>query len=230
MPKVDPRDFLLNTDYGMDKIIVAKEGKIMPNETKLIPHGLPFTPLMFGCCSFNGDDSDSRSIPFSDDFFVTTSSGGGMISARVSITVAADATNIELVYHNEQANPQPLAYRLYGFEPPQINAKVAGTSKQARKFNLDTDRNYLKIYKVGKVRFGQKVEIVHNFGYIPQIMAWFSWGNFAPGRIQQHTSDNMTSLYPAIKVTTEKVIIDMTQFSPALANAEYYYRIYYDEA
>lgn len=229
MPKVDPRDFLLNTDYEMDKIIVAKEGKIMPNETKRIKHGLPFTPLVFGCCSFNGDMNDSRSIPFSDDFFVTTSSGGGSISARVYVTAMADGTYLELTYHNEQSNPQPLGYRLYAFEPPQTNARIAGTSKLAKAFNLDTDNNYLKIYKNGKVRYGQKVEIKHNLGYIPQIMAWFSWGNFAPGRVQQHTSDNMTDSHPNIQVTTDKVVIDMTQFSPALANAEYYYRIYYDE-
>ena len=65
--KVDPREFLLNTDYEMDKIIYFKEGKvnnpINNYETISIPHNLGFAPLIFGVCSFNSSFTNTRSFP-----------------------------------------------------------------------------------------------------------------------------------------------------------------------
>ena len=65
MAKVDPRDFLLNTDYEMDKIVYFKEGSLNSGQTDVsIPHKLGFAPLIFGICAFNEDFSDARGIPY----------------------------------------------------------------------------------------------------------------------------------------------------------------------
>ena len=91
MAKVDPRNFLLNTDYEMDKIVYFKEGSLNAGQYDVdMPHGLNFTPLVFGVCAFNSDFSDPRSVPFNYTTRDTTK----------TFSASANGTNVRISYIN----------------------------------------------------------------------------------------------------------------------------------
>jgi len=208
---INPRDFLLNTDYEMDKIIYYKSGSLSVNQYDVtISHGLGFTPLIFGVCAFNSDYSDPRAIPFTS---VTQQN-------TTSFTASANNSNIKLSYISYNGSPGQIYYRIYGFEPSDSTANVASTCNNANEFILNTDYNYCKLYKKGTA--GNDTTINHNLGYIPQVLVWSDIGGWtAP--IEE------SSLYsngPGARITTSDLIL---QFS--LTNASrMHYRIYYDEA
>ena len=228
MIKVDPRDFLLNTDYEMDKIVLVKEGNLAGPQTISIAHGLPFWPLLFGFCSFNADFTDSKPLPFSQELQFTGSPTPS-ISARISVSVHTDKTNIVLTYANNHSSPQPIYYKIYAFEPTDSNKIVGATKGEAKVFLLDTDRDYRKIYKKGTVDAGGEIVLDHKFGYIPQIMAWYELSGQNAGYI---TNDfTFTDTGPNnIVATDQRVTIDFPITSPLLQDAKLHYRIYYDEA
>lgn len=229
MPKkVNPRDFLLNTDYELDKIILFKEGRLMPsNDVTHIPHELPFLPLLFGICAFSDDYSDARALPFFDGInYVGTPTP--IASYDVQFTTATDGSQIELIYKNTNTS-QPINYRIFGFEPTDSNAKVGPTKKYAKTFLFNTNHNYLKLYKKGIVNAGATLEITHNFGYIPQMLAWETWGNLNPEYVVPITEQADYDTY-GITVDNNHVRFDMTNYTGLLANAKIHYRIYYDEA
>ena len=55
----NPNNFLINTDYPLDMIIYYKFYELTTNgsssQTVTIPHGLGFTPLLFGVWSTTPD-------------------------------------------------------------------------------------------------------------------------------------------------------------------------------
>lgn len=211
MAKVDPRDFLLNTDYEMDKIVYFREGTLNAGDyDKDYPHNLPFTPLLFGVCAFNSDFSDSMSVPFQ---YLTH-------DADVAFTASANSTNVRLSYIlNGTGFPNKIYYRLYGFEPSDSHAKVGGTSKYAKNFILNTDYNYCKLFKKGTT--APNTTIAHNLGYLPQVIAWgeSTW-----------TSQlwNIASPDSYVAVTENTVVFHTpnTMYPPL---NKIHYRIYYDE-
>jgi len=208
MAKVDPRDFLLNTDYEMDKIIYFREGTLNAGQYDIdYPHNLPFTPLLFGVCAFNQDFSDSRSVPFQQ---LTHDNS-------IDFHAYANATNVRLSYINYAGTPSKIYYRLYGFEPSDSHAKVGGTSKYAKNFILNTDYNYCKLFKKGITT--PTSTVAHNLGYLPQVLAWgeSTAGWTAP--IETST----TGGYIAVTNTT-------VAFQYPSGMNKMHYRIYYDEA
>lgn len=203
--KVDPRDFILNTDYEMDKIVYFTEGSISLDPYEInIPHKLGFTPLVFGVCATQSDFSDSRSIPFQ----VQTPDG------YISFSVLADSTNIRISFGSyNMANR--MYYRIYAFEPTDSHAKVGGTSKNAKQFILNTDYNYCKLYKAGITTGATTLK--HNLGYLPQVMAWRKSGSSIIPIETASESD-----------TTQNVVVKTD--SVVFPSADIHYRIYYDEA
>lgn len=208
MAKVDPRDFLLNTDYEMDKIIYFQNGSLDAGQYDIdIPHKLGFTPLIFGVCAFNEDFSDSRSVPF--DY--TTQSD------TIQFTAAANSTNVRLSYINYNGTPNKIFYRIYGFEPDGTHNKVSPTSKYAQNFIINTDYNYCKLFEKGATE--PTSTITHGLGYIPQTLAWIDTGTWI--RPAEESS------------TTSKIIVTDQNISfqyPALGISKIHYRIYFDEA
>ena len=119
---VDPRNFLLNTDYEMDKIVYFTSGSIAQNDNaRTIAHGLSFTPLIFGICSFNSDFTDCRSIPYLYQTQATT----------VSFEAKANGSNIVVEHLDFDSPSRPMYYRLYAFEPSDSHANVPATSNNA---------------------------------------------------------------------------------------------------
>ena len=208
MSKVDPRDFLLNTDFEMDKIIYFKEGELNAGQYDVdIDHNLGFTPLVFGVCAFQSDFSDSRSIPYSH---ITQDNS-------VDFRVSANNTKLRLSYINYSGSPAKIYYRIYGFEPTGSHAKVGPTDKYAKEFILNTDYNYCKLFKVGTASAGSTID--HNLGYIPQVLAWRESGGWVSPIEESATSS-------AIIITDSSILFNY----PSLGIDKVHYRIYYDEA
>lgn len=208
MAKVDPRDFLLNTDYEMDKIIYFKDGTLNAGQYDIdIAHNLGFAPLVFGVCAFQSDFSDSRSIPFT---YATQSD-------TTQFAVSANNKNVRLSYISSSGSPAKIYYRVYGFEPTGSHAKVGATSKYAKEFILNTDYNYCKLFQAGTTSAGSTIN--HNLGYVPQVLAWReSNGWVSP--IEESAPSS------AIIVTNSAVLFNY----PSLGVDKIHYRIYYDEA
>ena len=235
--KVDPRDFLINTDYEMDKIVLVSEGVIQidgdaqilgsgdKREEKLIKHGLPFNPLVFGICSTNKDMKDAKSMPYNSDFWFP---GGGTpvyIDSKIYVGVYNMGDNIVVRYqiHSSVTDPKPFYYRIYAFEPTTSNAKVGATKGHAGTFLLNSDHNYRKLYKKGHAVAGDSVVINHNLGYIPQCMFWNELT--APpnsGYVIQTDGDWIT-------VTDKTVSFTVASGGPWDGSITHY-RIYCDEA
>ena len=214
MPKVDPRDFLLNTDYEMDKIIFFSEGEINKDQTKDIPHSLGFTPLVFGVCAFNSDFSDPRSLPFEELTQTNT----------LSCTLYSYNNKVQIGYGNYETTPTKMYYRIYGFEPSDSHAKVGNTSKNAKNFILNTDYNYCKLCKKGVLNGSGNFTVPHDLGYIPQIMAWGETGGATIVIENSQPEDPIFNSPVYVATTTSNLIVK----NPG-AYTKIHYRIYYDE-
>lgn len=208
MAKVDPRDFLLNTDYELDKIVYFQEGSLNVGQYDIdIPHSLGFAPLIFGVCAFSEDFSDSRTIPwqYQNDNGVQ------------QFTASANASNLRVTYTSDSGSPAKIYYRIYGFEPSDSHARVGATSKHAKKFILNTDYNYCKLHSKGITTPNSTVE--HNLGYLPQILAWRETNGWVTP-IEEAYSDSGAT------ITSSDVVFH----NPYLGIDKIHYRIYYDEA
>lgn len=210
MAKVDPKDFLLNTDYEMDKIIYFNDGNLSAGQSKNITHKLGFKPLVFGVCAFNEDFSDPRALPFQQ---ITQSN-------TVNFNITSTSTQISMNYINYASPDSKAYYRIYAFEPSDSRAKVGATSKHAKTFILNTDYNYCKLFKKG-IATGDTT-ISHNLGYIPQILAWREDSGVIAPIENSLPSDPMSNMPFYVKATSNNIIIKNIP--------KVHYRIYYDEA
>lgn len=209
----NPNDFLLNTDYEMDKIVYFKSGDIMPTSGSVYIDSFDYgyIPLVFATFSFTEDFSDTRmSWTFTD---------------TLTINLEAVSNGIKLTYRNTSNPNQKLYYRVYGFMPSDSKANTGNTQKSAKQFILNTDYNYCKLYKKGIAT--SDITITHDLGYTPLVLAWqeYPWSNPAPSVITPcwvsgYESDNLAS----ISATNNAVTI-----SGVPANNKVHYRIYYDE-
>lgn len=217
----DARDFLLNTDYEMDKIVYYKSGELLPNNghsaQTIDNFNLGFIPLIFAVFSFDKDFTDTRM-----DFMYS-------INNDVTIIVNAYSDSVRIDYWNTPNPNKKLYYRVYGFEPSNSRASVGYTQKDAKEFILNTDYNYCKLYKKGVV--DSDTTITHNLGYVPFVLAWEEdkWTNPAPGVITPcwlsgGESPGTSWSVPSISVTDKTVKIDGIP-----TNGKVHYRIYYDE-
>lgn len=213
----DPRDFLLNTDYEMDKIILVKTGSFVGNVN--ITHDLGFAPLPFGIWSTDQDFNTVNTIGVSD------SESYPGYTPRLGVDCVSYGNRIRLIASGNGKDSTTIYYRLYGFEPPESSADITPNSNMANTFVLNTDYNYRKLMATGTFTQDYQ-EYSHNLGYIPQAMAWLKatqdWG----GGIEPIMfASNFTDF--KIKLTPNKIIAgDVIN----TATEKIYWRIYYDEA
>ena len=204
---MDPRNFLLNTDYPMDKVIYLNSGSHSMTggggSIKQFAHNLGFTPLIIGTWSFNSNFLTSRE--------------GGMFTAEGTdpttayTTFSANATDITIDCFNPGATAT-IYYRIYGFMPSDVNADVAFTASLAENFQFNTDFNYTKLFSSSVASAGTST-ITHNLGYRPQVLTW----------IEDSTIYGTTAIVDSgfVKATTTTVVI----ISPTKS---VHYRIYAD--
>lgn len=214
---VNPRQFLLNTDYEMDKIIYFVEGSLNSGQYDVsIPHSLGFAPLIFGICAFNSDFSDGRGIPY---IYQTPSD-------FVAFEARATNTDVKVSFNTANGTPAKVYYKICGLEPAGSTATLPATSGNAEKLIINTDYNYCKLYRKGAINASDVTTITHNFGYIPQVMVWReSNGVISPFNDSSWYSDDLGSEF-GIEVTPANVVIKAAN----IGLDKVHYRIYYDEA
>ena len=216
----NPTDFLLNTDYEMDKIVYFKEGEFTGED--IFDHNLNFTPLLFGVWSTDNDFSNSNTIGSTSVSYepgATNPLGVYAISydynKHIKIRTVGDGRTTTKIY-----------YRLYAFEPPNSKSSSPHTSSAAKQFILNTDYNYRKLKASGTfTQIGE--EYYHNLGYIPHVVAWAKFQTDDGGEIEPFSWGSLfTGIY--MTITPEKI-----KFSPDVSiysrDFEIYWRIYYDE-
>ena len=228
------RDFLFNSDYAQDQIVYFKE-VVFKNKTNLyfekIPHGLDFTPLVFGVW----DNDDTYKNPKSVNALGknTYRDIDGDIAYSNQVFVYANSTEIIVFVQPEVDNnlsPVPTNFhiRLYAFEPPDSHSAIKPTSKYAGKFIFNTKYNYLKLKQQGTIEADvSTVSITHALGYVPQVLAWAEVNNSGHlGYVDSYIPPWLNYRQTPLKVTKNIVYFERFNNQPT----KYYYRIYYDEA
>lgn len=212
----DPRDFLLNTDYELDKIILVETGSFVGR--KDISHDLGFAPMPFGVWSTDQDFTTVNTIG------VTDSDVHPSYTPRLGVWCRADDNKIRIASDGDGSESTTIYYRLYAFEPPNNNSDVPSTSGLAKTFVLNTDYNYRKLMATGTFTQDNQ-EYAHNLGYLPQVMAWVDYRGWDPdyGIEPYMSASDFTN--SKITVTSSKI-----QAGHLLSGAKIYWRIYYDEA
>lgn len=167
---VDPRNFFLNTDNPLDKVVYLNQGSmIMGSGMSVdIPHGLPYTPLISFIWSFTADFAityQENNGPF------PSGNPGYFFSLQVSSQ--SNPTNVRLS-GNGTITSTTIYYRILAFVPDDYVGNLPSTTTQADKFVLLTDLNYAKLVKVGTISVAASgtATIPHNLGYLPQVMVW----------------------------------------------------------
>ena len=242
--KVDPRDFLLNTDHEMDKIIYFKQDKLTPNAygSVTIPHNLGFAPLIMGVWSRTEDFANPQK--FHLGLYLDPNTNTPVID---SIRCTVTENDILLEQYAVQGNFDYYV-RLIGFEPSDSHRKLGKTSQNARQFILNTDYNYLKLYKSGVENIvvdptytgTELITIQHNLGYRPQALFWVensSQGNYSVSAFDLVKLPSTTT-FEGSSQTSQKEMIesypDRFVIRPPLPQFgdthKLHYRIYYDEA
>ena len=241
---VDPRNFLINTDYEMDKIIYFKEQYVTPNQygRATIAHGLGITPLITGVWSTTSDFAVPH--PFSPPRSYYSSAADENKWITDTVECYADSTNIYLDLYSGSVDAfppttYPFYVRLMGFEPSNSNADLPSTSDNAGKFIINTDYNYLKLHSTGVEAFpGSSPEVItitHNLGYRPQALFWFELTS--GGTTETHQMDGyatavsglITSAQEGIESYTDRFVIYKPQYQYG-SDFKLHYRIYYDQA
>lgn len=240
------KDFLLTTDFPLDKVTFLRTGSVTLNNTPgtstssfSINHGLPFTPLVMGNWSLSSDFSTT--YEYNSGPFPYTGAGPGIFSRVLAFgppfatpVGGANSTNILVNYINT-SSAVTAYYRMYAFMPDGLaDLDVASTAAASDDFIINTDYNYTKLYMSGTIpvpSLPNSFTINHNLGYRPQVNVWM-----------RDISDNRTyplefqindAIYPppsleiTVSVTTSAVVI----YLPSTADvSDVYYRIYLDES
>lgn len=211
----DARNFLLSTDYPIDKIIGSQTGSITQaatsSGTTTIAHGLPFAPLAIAKWSISSNFSTSY-----DEIGVS-------ILNNVTFTAQTDGTNLYIISGNNGGSAVTIYYRVLYFLPADSTATVGATSSSFDDFFLNTDYNYTKIVAEGTVNGGTQV-ITHSLGYYPQAEVWYK--RTSDGRII-HLVENEAITLPGLP-TAQMTTTSLTIAENSTPVTNYYYKIYAD--
>ena len=226
----DARNFLLNTDTPLDKIIYIITGSIdVPNLTgdsipiTLVAHNLPFTPLPILQWSNTADFEITNELRDSDYIANSFTTGAGQY-----YSISADTTDILIQRYNFSGSTKTVYYRVFSFMPSDASedSGVPFTANIGNNFVLNTDDNYMKLFNDGILT--DEVPFDHNLGYIPRVQLWEQTGTNI-GRLvgAQDISGDPTGSLGA----TSGVHITTTQLIWLNPNTydKIHFRIYYDE-
>lgn len=213
---VDPRKFLLNTDYPMDKIAGYFSGTYSGsgyNSNLTIPHNLGIAPLCVMSWSTNSD------------FTTSYSPTGIVLTEYMYCNCYSTINNIVLQAQKLDGGAFTLYYRIYYFLPENSTLDVAGTATGLDNFILNTDYNYTKLYTSGSIN-GFYNEIQHNLGYYPQVEVWRQINNNCSYVDDGYPTDSVKN----VVITNTKIILSdsASNYAPG-ATITWYYRIYIDE-
>lgn len=240
-------DFLLNSDYEMDKIVWVHNMHVTNALTTTMKVDVPVNLclLIIGFYSTNSDFSESRMI--GDGIVRAGSYTDGVGEEAIKNTV------IEVYVDGvrEQGQVNDVYIKLYGLLPTKykeeeipeemreyINseicekARVKPTNVNANKFIINTNNNYLKLVKKCAPLEGVKYE--HNLGYVPQVLAWHDmWGlSHSPTSYFEHTfivPEQSTPYISGLMIDKKSAVAYTPWFIPFASEEPMQMRIYGDE-
>lgn len=218
----EAKNFLLNTDYPLDKVVYLKSGSFTMGAsttgTETISHGLSFIPLIGGYWSLTSDFSVN--YEFGNGTF--PSGNLGFLFQREIGSISATSSSINLNWSNISTSTT-VYYRIYGFEPDDNLATLSPIASQGDTFVINTDFNYLKLQEADHATPGTATTytVVHGLGYIPQVLAWYEYAS-VPGFVWPVTTESTV----ALEVGTNDIVFQ-NPIGDDVANV--WWRIYRDE-
>ncbi|TXG78595.1 hypothetical protein E6Q11_00765 [Candidatus Dojkabacteria bacterium] len=223
---MNPRNFLLSTDYPIDKVVYQTTRTVTVGaygfSSTNFAHGLPFKPLLVAQYSPNASYIPLYAV------------GSFPVSAGIVLyntAIEADATNIYLAISNNTASSVTFRFNIYAFQPSGTpEAITSHTSVAGDTFSISTDYNYTKLIMSGVTGWvsGASASVTHGQGIVPQVMVWRE--NQSDGRVspvEVGSYDGSFGLDYLIRVTTSTV--SFANIDPFPSPARYHYRIYADE-
>jgi len=165
----DARHFMYSSDYTLPCFVYKVEGSVVNSEgsflggCKKFEHHLPFTPVLVGVWSNDGDFTTSYNI--GEERFLQGPNGG--------FVALADDTYIYVKGIVSNDEPTTFFYKLYSYCPIDYTGEVEPLNDIST-FNFDTDYTYLQVLDEGKIMAdgNKNHEITHNLGYMPIFKIW----------------------------------------------------------
>jgi len=221
------QDFLIDSDYPLDKVVLLNSGSIDLSSTfdYNFLHFLTFTPLVKVVWS---------TVP---DFSVTYGVSDGPVSISPSfpfmprlVYARANSTEVQMSFGNPGTYIN-IYIRVYGFMPSNVNLDAPFTASSADDYVINSDYNYTKLYLSGVTASssvsGSSEVVNHNLGYYPQVEVWFEKGGYIWASSESSVVDLATRSYESFEVSTTTFTMYR---SPFLFGPElFHYRIYLDE-
>lgn len=221
MPAIDANagGFLYTTDYPLDKIIYMGTGSFTVGATSSasdpVAHALPFTPLL------DGTWSTDPTFALSYDMGSGPASSASGFLFDIAPEVSANSTNAIVSAQNVTGSPITVYYRVFGFEPSDVNLDAPFTSSVADNYVLNTDFNYTKLYRADVAT--SSTVISHGLGHRTQVSMWEE----KSGTIRKRNENrNGSSGEFYTTVSTSAVTIAFDAF--ATPGTKAHYRIYLD--
>lgn len=226
---MDPRKFLTNSDYKAPYMVYYREFSFVVDDgylpEQLVPHGLPFTPMIIGVWWTSLDTNKVYNIAMDLPEYST---GMPLLQGKVS----ADGTNLLFdLYNNTETASVTFYFKISAYCPIEYTGEVQMIQPPIGDFiiNTDTDNN-LKIFKEGFVNQVAPVIINHGLGYVPQCKVWSDNGASPnPGQFYMKgaVADYMEGGSPyqnGVEIDEQNLYLYDTGYGDAI----YYYQIYAD--
>lgn len=149
-------NFILNSDYPVDKIIYFYENEITPTtlDAIMIPHHLGTTPLVMGVYSLDNWETTQELAPLYPYF------------------IGADDTNVIIMLNAYIGTP--VKVRIFGFAKSNDFTSFPKTNQSAGALLFNTDYDYLELLTSGSAITDENggAVVAHNLGYRPMVMTW----------------------------------------------------------
>lgn len=223
---VDPKKFLINTDYPLDKVVYMKSGSFsisgVGDTTTNISHGLSFIPLVCGQWSFNSNFSTCYEF-----YSGTIPSQNPALLFDVTVEIIATSSQITLTTRKSSSGSATVYYRIFAFQPSDSNVSISNLASSSNDLVLSSDYNYLKLSTSNYFTMGTDTSktITHSLGYRPRVLAWAYWntlGYMFPITLWSDSSGTIVGL----RVTTSSLVFTNPN---GYSIGKVYYRIYLDE-
>ena len=224
-------DFTINTDYPIDKVVLARAiTRTVPTATNMsesamftIPHTLGFAPLCIGVFSFDGWNT---SYAFGNGPYFFNSN---FMTYMMEIGAVIESTPTELRIHAiNWGGSKSVQFRIVGLAPVSTPEGMPEYSDKDD-FVFNSDYNYMKIIDSGsrsRSNTGTHT-ITHGLGYEPHVLVFSEFD----GVIRRVASENfigVTGVATEASVSTSNLQLAVVDNFGGL-NVTMHYRIYADE-
>lgn len=211
----NPNNFVLDSDYPMDKITYFHEAEYnyLPTIVDFITvqHNLGYAPLVWAIVSEDNWES-TISTPSSNPI--------------INVTSNSDSIRI---YAAKSGASSPFKIRIFGLAPYGSAPSRDETAMNASKFMVDSDYGYAKLAVSGSntTDSAGKLTVSHSLGHAAVVMGWENDAGIGWNRIDSGVA--LTGSKPS-SVTKRGMLslVDRVEFY-ASPNTPIQYRIYADE-